>query len=39
LLISLGTDSDDKVQGQDKKQPRQNEADSPLEGLFANLKR
>jgi hypothetical protein len=39
LLISLGIDSDEKVQGQDKKQPVKNEAASPLEGLFANLKR
>ena len=39
LLISLGTDSDEKVQGQEKKHPSQHEADSPLEGLFANLKR
>ena len=39
LLISLGTDPDDKVQGQEKKHPSQHEADSHLEGLFANLKR
>jgi hypothetical protein len=38
LLISLGTD--EKETTQDKKaQPENNEVGSPLEGLFANLKR
>jgi hypothetical protein len=38
LLISLGTD--EKENAQDKKaQPENNEVGSPLEGLFANLKR
>jgi hypothetical protein len=39
LLISLGT-SDEKENVQDQKaQPEKNEVSSPLEGLFANLKR
>jgi hypothetical protein len=38
LLISLGTDEKENPQNK-KVQYKNNEVDSPMEGLFANLKR
>jgi hypothetical protein len=38
LLISLGT-TDEKENPQGKKEQPKNEVASPLEGLFANIKR
>lgn len=37
LLISLGTESDNKSNGQNKKKLPKNEAASPINGLFAIL--